>query len=56
MRLHAPKNVTFWIALILVIIGIIARLVPLGVISTYFWVLILAGYILLALGVLLKGL
>lgn len=56
MRLHAPKNITFWISLILVVVGIIARVVPLGVLSTWFWVLILAGYILLALGVILKGL
>lgn len=56
MKLRAPKNITFWISLILVVLGIIAKLVPLGVLSAWFWVLILAGYILLALGVLLKGL
>ncbi len=56
MKLHAPKNITFWISLILVIVGIVALVVPLGVLSTYFWLLILAGYILLALGCFLKGL
>ena len=54
MRLHAPKNVTFWIALILVALGLVFMFV-IGHYS-WAWFLILAGYILLALGVLLKGL
>jgi hypothetical protein len=53
MTLSAPKQVTWWISLILVIVGAI------GVFTmpiTYAAALMLLGYVLLALGTLLKGL
>lgn len=53
MRFHAPKNITFWIAFILVVVGILVLLV--GHLS-WGWLFVLGGYILLALGVMLKGL
>jgi len=56
MKLHAPKKITFWISLVLVVLGILGRFLNLGLISDWSWLLIVAGYILLLLGVLLKGL
>ncbi len=56
MKPHAPKMITFWISLILVIIGVVGRFVSLGVISSWSWILVLIGYIVLALGVFIKGL
>lgn len=56
MKLRAPKKITFWVSLILVVLGILGKFLPLGVISDWTWILVVAGYILLFLGVLLKGL
>ncbi len=55
MRLSAPKKLTFWISLILVVLGIVGKWLPLGVISGWSWILVVIGYILLMLGVLIKG-
>ncbi|MEM7585792.1 MAG: hypothetical protein AAF560_20550 [Acidobacteriota bacterium] len=56
MKLAAPKQITFIISLVLVLLGI---LVTLGVIPalpvTPFW-LAAGGYVLLALGVMLRDL
>jgi len=52
MRLSAPKNVTFWIAVILVVLGIIAWIFP--VVAVLGNILLLAGFALLALGNVLK--
>ena len=56
MRPHAPKMITFWISLILVLLGIIGKFVNLGVISDWSWILVVIGYVVLALGVFIKGL
>jgi len=56
MKLSAPKQVTFWIAVVVAVIGIIGFLVPtlgLGVLA--FW-LVVIGFVLLALGNLLPNL
>lgn len=56
MRLSAPKNVTFWVAVVIALIGVIAffNIIPaIGV--NPFW-LVLVGFIVLALGNLVKGL
>ena len=53
MKLSAPKQITFFVSLILVIVGAIAAFtLPI----TYAAALMLPGYVLLALGTLLKGL
>ena len=56
MKLSAPKVVVWWIALVLVIVGLLTQL---SVIKPFFngmafWAA-LAGYVLLFLGTLLKG-
>lgn len=57
MRLNAPKRVVFYIAVVLVVLGLLGALniVPLlatGI--TEFW-LALAGFVILAMGTMMKG-
>lgn len=54
MKLSAPKEITFFIAVIIAVIGVLANqgILHIG----YAFALVLAGFILLALGNLVKGL
>ncbi|MEW6240361.1 MAG: hypothetical protein AB1564_06085 [Chloroflexota bacterium] len=57
MKLTPPKAITFWIAVVLGLLGLLggAGLVPaLG--GVYAFWLVFAGFVLLALGLLVKGL
>ena len=56
MKLSPPKVVTFWIAVILAALGVLASqgIVP-GLSGYAFW-LVVVGFILLALANLVKGL
>lgn len=56
MNLNEPRVITFWIAVILAVLGLIAYLgvLPILEASYAFW-LALIGFIVLALGNLLKG-
>jgi hypothetical protein len=56
MRLSAPKVVTFWIAVLLALIGIIAAVAPIASLAGYAFWLVVAGFVLLALGNLLENL
>jgi len=56
MRLNAPKVVTFWIAVALAALGFLASQGVLSGLAAYDFWLVLAGFVLLALGTLLKGL
>lgn len=54
MKLRAPKNITFYVAVILAVLGLISQLF--GVVSgAAFW-LVLVAFVVLALGNLLEGL
>jgi hypothetical protein len=56
MNLSAPKQATFWIAVVVAVIGLIGFLVPtLGLGAVGFWLLVI-GFVLLALGNLLPNL
>jgi hypothetical protein len=55
MRLSEPKVVTFWIAVILVIIGILAYAGTIPGFSSYAFGLVVVGFVVLALGNLVKG-
>jgi len=55
MKLSAPKKIVFLISLILAIIAVVAHFVAIPFVSIYGWWILLAGYIILALGVFLKG-
>lgn len=56
MNLTEPKVVTFWIAVILAVVGVLAFLgsIP-GLSDNAFW-LVVAGFVLLALANLMKNL
>ena len=55
-RLSAPKVITFWIAVLLALLGVIAVLAPIASLAGYALWLVVAGFVLLALGNLLEGL
>lgn len=56
MRLNAPKQVTFIIAAVLAVVAVLSVFVVIPFVSAHaFWVL-LAGFVVLALGNLLAGL
>ena len=56
MKLTPPKNITFWISVILAALGVLAKngTIPgLGGVTAVWLVVI--GFVVLALGVLIKG-
>lgn len=55
-RFTAPRAITWWISLIIGVIGVIAHLTSLGVLTTYSFWIVVVGFALLLLGTLLKGL
>jgi nicotinamide riboside transporter PnuC len=56
MKLSKPKVITWWIAVILGVIGILATLTPIPAISEYAFWFVAAGFVLLALATALKDL
>ena len=56
MQLSAPKVMTFWIAVLLGVLGFIGRLATIPLVSTYAFWLVFLGFALLAVAVLTKGL
>lgn len=55
MRLNPPKKIVFYISVVLAVVGLIASLVTIPFLSGFAFWLVLAAYILLALGNVLKG-
>lgn len=56
MSLNAPKQITFIIAVVLAVLGLLAALIPLGFLSSMSLWLILIGFVVLAAGCLLPNL
>jgi len=56
LKLSAPTVVTFWIAVILAVLGVLAAQGILSGLSSYAFWLVVAGFVLLALGNLMKNL
>ena len=56
MKLNAPKKLTWWIAVIVGVIGIVAHLVTIPVVSGFAFWLVAVAFVLLALATYLKGL
>jgi membrane protein YdbS with pleckstrin-like domain len=57
MKLTPPKAVTFWIAIVLGLLGLLGNVGVLGaMVGGYAFWLAFAGFALLALGLLVKGL
>ena len=56
MKLNAPKQITWWIALILGALGLLGTLVAIPVISTLAFWLVLVGLVLLLVATVVSGL
>jgi hypothetical protein len=56
MKLTAPKTITFWIAVILGVLGFLGKLVAIPFVSTYAFWLVFVAFLLLAVALLVKGL
>ena len=55
MKLSAPKQITFWVAVVVGVIGLLASFVAIPVLSGYaFWIVVL-GFVILVLGNVLEG-
>lgn len=56
MRLTPPKKIVFWISVVLAVLGLVAFFVPAlqFFAGIHFW-LVLVAYVLLVLGLILKG-
>ena len=56
MQISAPKQITFWIAVVIAVVGLLAKLVTIPVLTGFaFWLVVIA-FIILAAGNLLEGL
>jgi hypothetical protein len=56
MKLNPPKNLTFWIALLLGVLGFLGEITTIPVVSPYAFWFLFVGFVLLVLGLLVKGL
>ncbi|MFP3854172.1 MAG: hypothetical protein ACLFWD_07760 [Anaerolineales bacterium] len=56
MRLSAPKVTTWWIAVVLGVLGLVGHLGTVDILSEYSFWLVAAGFILLVLATLLNDL
>jgi threonine/homoserine/homoserine lactone efflux protein len=56
MNLSAPKVITFWIAVALALLGVLASQGFISALASYAFFLVVAGFVLLALANLVKDL
>ena len=56
MRLTLPKQITFWIAVVLGVLGFLGNIAAIPLVSANAFWFLLAGFVLLVLGLLVKGL
>ncbi len=56
MKLSRPKDVTWWIAVIFGVLGILGKLTTLPFVSANAFWFVVVGFVLLALGTYFKGL
>lgn len=56
MKLNAPKNVTWIVAVVLGVLGILASFISIPFVSDYNFWFVTVGFVLLALATFLKGL
>lgn len=55
MSLSEPKQITFWLAIVLAVLGVLGELATIPVISGMAFWLVVLGFIVLAAGNLMKG-
>lgn len=54
-RLNAPTQLVFLISLVLAVLGVLAIFISIPIVSAYAFWFVVAGYVVLALGCILKG-
>jgi len=54
MKLSTPKLITFWVAVLFALVGLIASLVEISGLSAYAFWIVFAGFVILAAGNLFK--
>jgi len=55
MKLSAPTNLFFYISVALVVLGLLGKYGGLAAAAPYTFMLVLAGYVVLAIGVIMKN-
>ena len=55
MKLSPPKQTTFWIAVVLAVLGVIASLITIPVLSGFAFWLVVIGFVVLAVGNMIDG-
>jgi hypothetical protein len=55
MKLNAPKKTTWWVAVVLGVVGILANLVTIPFLSGIAFWLVVVAFVILALATYLKG-
>ena len=55
MKFSAPKQVTWWIAVVIGVLGILASLVTIPVLSGFAFWLVVIGFALLAVATVVEG-
>jgi hypothetical protein len=56
MKLTPPKTITFWIAVVLGVLGFLGKLVAIPFVSTYAFWFVFFAFLLLAIALLVKDL
>ena len=56
MKLNAPKNITWWIAVVVGVLGILGSFVTIPFVTGLAFWFVVVGFVLLALGTFMKGL
>ena len=55
MRLNAPKKVTWWVAVVVGLVGLLGKIITIPFVSAIAFWLVFVAFVLLALGTYLKG-
>ena len=55
MDLSAPKQVTFWVALVLAVLGLLGQFAAIPFVSAYAFWFLLVGFVVLAAGCFMKN-
>ena len=56
LKLNSPKNITWWVAVVVGVLGILGNFITLPVVSAAAFWFVAIGFVLLALGTSVKGL
>ena len=55
MKLNQPKQATFWVAVVLALLGLLGTIVTIPVVSGFAFWFAFVGFVVLALGNMLSG-